>query len=169
MKEPKRYPLTGSDREKYIERIRKSDGYVTHRVHKARFGPNDIFGCIDIISYDPWGLLMDQVSTVHHISDKVKEIERMLKVPPENTLNHIKVHGIDGYATGKGKARKIHVTRYVVLEWLEDGTWEREEIAIRTSSDPSNLNVRYGEGNLTLPDVAITKIKPKTKRRVAQP
>jgi hypothetical protein len=145
----KKSALTGSDREKYVEKIRTSEGYITHRVHKARFGQNDIFGCIDVLSYDPWGLWMDQISTVHHISDKVKEIERMLKNPPENTLNHIMVHGVDGYATGSGKNRTIHITRHVTLEWLEDGEWERTEMPVPELASEGSIEMK-GDDRATM-------------------
>ena len=42
VKELKKKPLTGKDREKYIHGLRESEGRITWTVNKAKFGQNDI-------------------------------------------------------------------------------------------------------------------------------
>jgi hypothetical protein len=123
MKHPSQKPLTGPDREKYVQAIRSNEGRITHRVHKSTYGQNDIFG-IDVISYSPYDIIMDQTTTTGHMSDRAKKIEYMLKEPPEVVEIKVYVHGIDGYKLKD----EIHITRHIIYEWLDDGTWEKEVI-----------------------------------------
>lgn len=127
MKELKHRPLSGPDREKIVQKLRQDAGYATHRVHKARYGPNDIFGCIDVVSYCPQEFIMDQVSTVHHIPDKIHEIERMLFHAPASDNIKIFVFGIDGYKQGS----HIIVTRLVRVRWNSSNHWEKVELITR--------------------------------------
>lgn len=126
-----RKPLTSKDREKYIHDMREKEGRIVWTVNKARFGQNDIFGCIDTISYTCFDIFMDQTSTVNHISHKKAEIHRMLKDAPETIDIRIFIHGIDGYRMKAGKTWIPVFTRHVMETWLEDGEWEREEMKIK--------------------------------------
>ena len=153
MKELKKKPLTGKDREKYIHGLRESEGRITWTVNKAKFGQNDILGCIDTISYSPFDIYLDQTSTVHHISDKKAEIIRMLKNAPETINIVIRVHGVDGYRLGD----QIVITRYVRETWLEDGTWEREQIYPPESITGDLRGMKGNGGIIPLPDPQIDK------------
>lgn len=124
-------PLTSRDREQYIHRMRENEGRVTWTVNKSSFGQNDILGCIDTISYTQWDIILDQTSTVRHISDKRREIERMLHDAPETQLTLIFVHGIDGYREKQGTKWVPVITRHVTEKWIDSGEWEREEITPR--------------------------------------
>lgn len=118
-------PLTSSEREKYWEQFRHRDGYITHRNNKSRFGKQDILGC-DIVSYDPYGVIFSQVSTVNHISHKRKQIMDAIKQPPETTAVIFEAVGIDGYKI----LGQFTITRIVQEIWIEDDYWEHNEIPV---------------------------------------
>ena len=125
----KKKPLTSRNREQYVHEYRKSQGRIPWTVNKSSFGQNDILGCIDTISYDPWEIIMDQTSTIHHIPDKKKEIQRMLQHSPEVSGIRIVVHGVDGYQIMQGKKWIPVISRHVEETWIDDG-WEGEEVPI---------------------------------------
>ncbi len=122
-------PLTSRDREQFVHEYRKSQDRIPWTVNKARFGQNDMLGCIDTISYDPWEIILDQTSTIHHVSDKKREIQRMLHHSPEVSGIRIVVHGVDGYRIMQGKKWIPVITRHVEETWIDD-EWEREEVPI---------------------------------------
>ena len=125
----KKKPLTSRDREQFVHEYRKNQGRIPWTVNKSSFGQNDILGCIDTISYDPWEIILDQTSTVHHISNKKREIQRMLKHSPETSDIKIVVHGVDGYRIRQEKKWIPVITRHVEETWIDD-EWEREEVQI---------------------------------------
>ncbi|MBX8640754.1 MAG: hypothetical protein KIS29_10505 [Thermoplasmata archaeon] len=153
MKELKKKPLTGKDREKYIHGLRESEGRVTWTNHKVRFGAQDILGCIDTISYSPFDIYLDQTSTVNHMSHKRAEIVRMLKDAPETINVVVMVHGVDGYRLGNEKV----ITRYVRETWLEDGSWEREQIYPPESIRSPGRQLKPKEGVITPKMIKPTK------------
>lgn len=138
MKELKKKSLTAKDREQFIHRYRESQGRIAWTNHKVRFGQQDIFGCIDTISYAPERIILDQTSTINHMSHKRAEIVRMLKSPPNTDHIKIVVHGVDGYRLGDDRI----ITRHVMETWLIGGTWNREQIypleSIRSPTRRSN-------------------------------
>ena len=169
----KRLPLTSRDREQYVHQYRIEQNMVAWTVNKARFGQNDILGCIDTISYDPYQIILDQTSTVHHISDKIKEIKRMLRNAPESIEILIEVHGIDGYRIRKEKKWTPVVTRHVKYTWVETDEWEKEEVPVRhqegitvQSEDPSRSNYTLKEEHKPkTPSKMPKSIKPEKPRR----
>ena len=128
MKELKKKSLTAKDREQYIHKLRAREGRIAWTVNKARFGQNDILGCIDTISYTPWVIILDQTSTVNHISHKRAEIERMLINAPVNSNLIVTIHGVDGFREKQGKDWIPIITRHVMETWQKDRTWHRVEI-----------------------------------------
>ena len=125
-----RKPLTSRDREQYVHKLRTREGRIAWTVNKSRFGQNDIFGCIDTISYTPWDIYMDQTSTFNHISHKRTEIVRMLRDAPETPGVVIFIHGIDGYREKQGKEWVPVITRHVMEEWKGTDEWDRIEIPL---------------------------------------
>ena len=125
-----RKPLTSKDREHYVHNMREKEGRTAWTVNKASFGQNDILGCIDTISYDPWEIILDQTSTVRHISDKKTEIKKMLKNAPETAGVSIYIHGVDGYRELRDKKWIPVITRHVMEKWIDDGEWERTEMPV---------------------------------------
>jgi hypothetical protein len=134
-KGPTRKPLASKDREHYIHNMREKEGRTAWTVNKASFGQNDILGCIDTISYDPWEIILDQTSTVHHVPDKKKEIQRMLQHPPEVSGIKIVIHGVDGYRIMHGKKWIPVISRHVMEEWIDDGEWERTEMPVHENEE----------------------------------
>jgi hypothetical protein len=143
-----RKPLTSKDRENYVHKLREREGRVAWTVNKSRFGQNDILGCIDTISYDPWEIIMDQTSTIHHISDKKKEIQRMLQHSPEVSGIRIVVHGVDGYQIMQGKKWIPVISRHVEETWIDD-EWEREEVPIGETQPSKYHGELTSECNIT--------------------
>ncbi len=145
-KGPTRKPLTSKDREHYVHNMREKEGRTAWTVNKASFGQNDILGCIDTISYDPWEIILDQTSTVHHISDKKREIQRMLKRSPETSDIKIVVHGVDGYRIRQEKKWIPVITRHVEETWIDD-EWERENMPIDKPQPSKNHGELTSECN----------------------
>ena len=152
---PERKPLTGPDREKMIEAWRIAQGRKVRRVLKSTFGKNDILG-MDVLSYSPLDFYLDQVTTVRHISDRKKKIVEILEEPPKFLIIGVFVHGIDGYRIGKEKIME----RWVMEEWLYDGTWERTEIPPVDFYSGGRSPTKDQEGIIT------PKGKKKSKRKV---
>ena len=142
-------PLTSRDREQYVHKLRTRAGRIAWTVNKARFGQNDILGCIDTISYTPWDIFLDQTSTVHHIADKRAEITRMLMDAPETPGVVVFVHGIDGYREKQGKDWVPVITRHVMEEWKDTGEWERIEIPLPESVTGDLRGMKGNEGIIT--------------------
>ncbi len=144
----KKKPLTSRNREQYVHEYRKSQGRIPWTVNKSSFGQNDILGCIDTISYDPWEIIMDQTSTIHHIPDKKKEIQRMLQHSPEVSGIRIVVHGVDGYQIMQGKKWIPVISRHVEETWIDD-EWEREEVPIGETQPSKYHEELTSECNIT--------------------
>ena len=169
----KRQPLTSRDREQYVHQYRKDQNMVVWTVKKARFGQNDILGCIDTISYDPYQIILDQTTTVHHISDRINEIEKMLLNAPESIEILIEVHGIDGYRIRKEKKWIPVVTRHVKYTWMETDEWEKEEVPVRPQEGIKNQSedlpmTKYTsneEHDPKTPSKMLKSIKPEKPRR----
>ena len=125
-----RKPLTSKYRENYVHKLREREGRIAWTVRKSRFGQNDILGCVDTISYDPWGIILDQTSTIRHISDRKREIQRMLHHSPEVPDVRVVVHGVDGHREKKENVWVPVITRHVVEQWIDDGDWERTEMPV---------------------------------------
>ena len=123
-------PLTSKDREHYVHKLREREGRIAWTVNKSRFGQNDILGCIDTISYDPWGIILDQTSTIRHISDRKREIQRMLHHSPEVPDVRVVVHGVDGHREKKENVWVPVITRHVMEQWIDDDDWERYEMPV---------------------------------------
>ena len=169
----KRQPLTSRDREQYVHQYRIDQNMVAWTVNKARFGQNDILGCIDTISYDPYQIILDQTTSVSNVSYKRIEIKRMLLNAPESIEILIEVHGIDGYRIRKEKKWTPVVTRHVKYTWVETDEWEKEEVPVRhqegitvQSEDPSRSNYTLKEEHKPkTPSKMPKSIKPEKPRR----
>ena len=153
-------PLTSRDREQYVHEYRKSQGRIPWTVNKARFGQNDMLGCIDTISYDPWEIILDQTSTVHHIPDKKREIQRMLHHSPETSDIKIVVHGVDGYRIRQEKKWIPVISRHVEETWIDD-EWERAEVPIDENRLHRFEESMVSECNTIEDDKEAPKIKSK--------
>ena len=156
----KRKPLTSRDREQFVHEYRKNQGRIPWTVNKSSFGQNDILGCIDTISYDPWEVILDQTSTIHHISDKKREIQRMLKHSPETSDIKIVVHGVDGYRIRQEKKWIPVISRHVIETWIDD-EWEREDMPIDKSQPSKNHEELTYECNNISDNKDGSKIKSK--------
>ena len=163
----KRKPLTSRDREQFVHEYRRNQGRIPWTVNKSSFGQNDILGCIDTISYDPWEIILDQTSTIHHISDKKREIQRMLKHSPETSDIKIVVHGVDGYRIRQEKKWIPVITRHVEETWIDD-EWEREEVPIDENRLHRFDNSMTSECNIIKGDKEVSKIKSKSKKNNKQ-
>ena len=135
-------PLTSRDREQYVHKLRTRAGRIAWTVNKARFGQNDILGCIDTISYTPWDIFLDQTSTVHHIADKRAEITRMLRDAPETPGVVIFIHGIDGYREKQGNEWVPVITRHVMEQWIDDDDWERTEMPVPELASEGSVEMK---------------------------
>ena len=144
----KKKPLTSRDREQYVHEYRKSQGRIPWTVNKSSFGQNDMLGCIDTISYDPWEIILDQTSTIHHTSDKKKDIQKMLHHSPEVSGIRIVVHGVDGYRIMQGKKWIPVISRHVEETWIDD-EWEREEVPIGETQPSKYHEELTSECNIT--------------------
>ena len=158
-----RKPLTSKDRENYVHMLREREGRVAWTVNKSRFGQNDILGCIDTISYDPWGIILDQTSTIRHISDRKREIQRMLINAPETAGVSIFVHGIDGYRERKGNEWVPVITRHVMEQWIDDDDWERTEMPVPELASEGSVKTK-GDGRATMNPPENGRAKTNSKR-----
>ena len=157
-------PLTSKDREHYVHKLREREGRIAWTVNKSRFGQNDILGCIDTISYDPWGIILDQTSTIRHISDRKREIQRMLINAPETLRVSIFVHGIDGYRERKGNVWVPVITRHVMEQWIDDD-WERTEMPVPELASDGSVEMK---GNHTASMNPPEPRQPKTNSKRMQ-
>ena len=139
-------PLTSRDREQYVHKLRTREGRIAWTVNRARFGQNDILGCIDTISYTPWDIFLDQTTDVSNISHRRAEIKRMLMDAPETPGVVIFVHGIDGYREKQGKDWVPVITRHVMEEWKDTDEWERIEIPLSESTTGDSRGMKGNEG-----------------------
>lgn len=146
---PDQKPLTSRDREQYVHQLNQNEGRIAWTVNKSRFGQNDILGCIDTISYTPINLTLDQTSTVYHMSDKRKEIKRMLKTAPQTEDFTIRVHGLDGYRIKQGKKWVPVFTRHVMEEWMANGKWNRVEMPITIAQNAPILKETVSSSNIS--------------------
>ena len=144
-----RKPLTSKDRENYVHKLREREGRIAWTVNKSRFGQNDILGCVDTISYTPWDIYMDQTSTIHHLSDRKREIQRMLINAPETSGVSIFVHGIDGYREKRDNVWAPVITRHVMEQWIDDDGWERTEMPVPELASEGSVEMK-GNGRATM-------------------
>ena len=142
-------PLTSRDREQFVHEYRKIQGRIPWTVNKARFGQNDILGCIDTISYDPWEIVLDQTSTVNHISHRKREIQRMLHHSPEVPDVRVVVHGVDGHREKKDNEWVPVITRHVMEQWIDDDDWERTEMPVPELASEGSVEMK-GNGRATM-------------------
>ena len=158
-----RKPLTSKDRENYVHKLREREGRIAWTVRKSRFGQNDILGCVDTISYDPWGIILDQTSTIRHISDRKREIQRMLHHSPEVPDVRVVVHGVDGHRERKGNEWVPVITRHVMEEWIDDDDWERTEMPVPELASEGSVEMK-GNGRATMNPPEPRQPKTNSKR-----
>ena len=158
-----RKPLTSKDRENYVHKLREREGRIAWTVRKSRFGQNDILGCVDTISYDPWGIILDQTSTIRHISDRKREIQRMLHHSPEVPDVRVVVHGVDGHREKKENVWVPVITRHVVEQWIDDGDWERTEMPVPELASDGSVEMK-SDGRATMNPPETRHQKTNSKR-----